>query len=358
MPNTSDSSWVSIATSQYNLHPSRISYLDVYDHEADYVHLLKAVQVHECKNSYCLRPKKGSKQLICRFKFPKKIQHQSQIHFVDDKLEYISKRNWPSLNAHNRFVLELWRANMDIQAIVSLNSVLHYIAKCTSKGEIKSKVFEEFIRTTVQRAKQEDSVTKIVQKILIHMCGERDYSAQETFYVLMGWDLYRSSRQFILCNMKKDFWIPIEINQQNNNRQISARKSLFEKYATRSVQFDHLSFKNYFGSTTKYNSVTVLKKVKNIVRIYPEYQSNSQINNDLYFQQQVILHVPWRNIQLLKSDSQTWEQVYQNHIDIFDSIQNDIESTIEQLGSDEEEVISLHIEKLRDWMHVSASGPS
>ena len=53
---------------------------------------------------------------------------------------------------------------MDIQAIVSLESVLHYIAKYASKGKSKSKALKEFVREVVRNGKKNDSVIKIIQK--------------------------------------------------------------------------------------------------------------------------------------------------------------------------------------------------
>ena len=63
----------------YNVHPSTKNYTEISDHDNDYNHLIRAVQMHKCLNTYCLRSKGKSKELVCRFKYPKELQHESTI---------------------------------------------------------------------------------------------------------------------------------------------------------------------------------------------------------------------------------------------------------------------------------------
>ena len=80
--------------------------------------------MHTCKNSNRLRKKIGLNEIVCRFKYPKEIQHESQLDFFGDQLEY-TPRHSVRLKSRNKFVLQHWRANMNIQAIVSVDFVLY-----------------------------------------------------------------------------------------------------------------------------------------------------------------------------------------------------------------------------------------
>lgn len=62
----------------------------------------------------------------------------------------------------------------------------------------------------------EPNVTRVVQRMLTKMVSERDYSAQEVFWVLNGHKFYRSSRKFETINLADDQYFPIEIDAQNN----------------------------------------------------------------------------------------------------------------------------------------------
>lgn len=77
--------------------------------------------MHKCNQS-CYRKKRGTNQLVCRFKYPKSIATESSITYTNptpptykSNIEYTSQRNHTKINSHNRFVLEQWRANVDVQ---------------------------------------------------------------------------------------------------------------------------------------------------------------------------------------------------------------------------------------------------
>lgn len=351
------STWHPDPSQTYDNHPSKLHFSEILDENVDYNHLIRAVQMHKCSKAYCQRRKKNSSEIICRFKYPKECVNESKIRFIrDNEVEFISKRNNPYLNSHSPQILKIWRANVDSQAIVSIHAVLTYIAKYASKAEPRSDSMKEFIRDSVQESINNSHVQQIIQKNLIKMCAERDYSAQEIFWIIMGWPLYRSSRQFVLINLEpSETWEHLNVNKEDGS--ISVLNSL-EKYQQRPAKFEQMSLSDFFSKTYKRDSVYSLRRVPFILRVIPKvkYDPNC-IDNEKFYKQQVLLHCAWRQLSDLNPDNDTWKIVYERHFNnnngVFSSELDHILHNFEE-QQDYEEIDNVEIEQKDDWMEVAA----
>src|SRR2546423_1107786 len=171
----------------------------------DYVELINKVQRHtRCSPSYCIRINR-EKQQVCRFRFPKEISDHSFIREDNHgQPKFISARNDPYINAHNRLQLQGWRANVDIKPVLSLHAALQYVSKYASKSEPKSAAFSEIFNQIIDRSKPKEKMTTLIQKLLLSSIAERDISAQETCHLLLSLPLYHSSRQCITLNLNEE----------------------------------------------------------------------------------------------------------------------------------------------------------
>ena len=110
-------------------------------------------------------------------------------------------RNDGMINSFNPFQLSAWRANMDMQYIVSHQRVLQYCTKYVIKSEPRSQSLKELFTTIVRGLREGNSSLKAVQKLLINIVGERDYSAQETCHLLLQLPMFKASRDFVILSL-------------------------------------------------------------------------------------------------------------------------------------------------------------
>ena len=105
------------------------------------------------------------------------------------------------INSFNPVQLSAWRANVDMQYIVSRQRVLQYCTKYVTKSEPRSQSLKEIFTTIVRSLREGNSSLKAVQKLLISTVGERDYSAQETCHLLLQLPMFKASRDFIILSL-------------------------------------------------------------------------------------------------------------------------------------------------------------
>ena len=80
------------------------------------------------------------------------------------------------VNSFNPVQLSAWRANVDMQYIVSRRRVIEYCTKYVTKSEPRSQSLKEVFTTIVCSLKEGNNSLKAVQKLLINSVGERDYT--------------------------------------------------------------------------------------------------------------------------------------------------------------------------------------
>lgn len=104
----------------------------------------------KCSENYCLRKKKATGQLECRYHFPFPLVEESHIVQKENGVfEFISKRNDSLVNKFNPWILQLWRANVDITPVMSKDAFLNYIAKYASKAEVKYFIVNSIIVNSI-----------------------------------------------------------------------------------------------------------------------------------------------------------------------------------------------------------------
>ena len=171
-------------------------YGDVQDLDEDLADLVATCLRHtRCSAAYCLRTKHGKQK--CRFGYPKPLQPNTAIT-TEEEPTLITARNDGMINSFNPVQLSAWRANVDMQYIVSRQRVLQYCTKYVTKSEPRSQSLKEIFTTIVRSLREGNSSLKAVQKLLINTVGERDYSAQETCHLLLQLPMFKASRDFIL----------------------------------------------------------------------------------------------------------------------------------------------------------------
>lgn len=162
--------------------------MDVDDN--DYASLVNWVMRHSKCGSYCLRLHKTTKQMVCRFRFPFDVRNQSIIEELlnSNMYRFIGHRNDPLVCAHNRKVLQTWRANIDWSPVLSVQSVVNYIAKYAAKTEPASKTFTDTLRGIVEDLRRPcQTARSAIKRLIMKSVSERDISAQEVCHLLMGY---------------------------------------------------------------------------------------------------------------------------------------------------------------------------
>ncbi len=113
----------------------------------------------------------------------------------------LTAQNDGMVNSFNPVQLSAWRANVDMQYIVSRHKVIQYCTKYVTKSEPHSQPLREVFTTIVRSLKEGNNSLKAVQKLLINSMGERDYSAQETCHLLLQLPIFEASRNFIILSL-------------------------------------------------------------------------------------------------------------------------------------------------------------
>ena len=179
-----------------------LPYDEVQNFNEDLISLVATCQRHtRCSASYCLRTSRGEEK--CRFGYPKPLQPTTTVATEDDEPVVMTARNDGLVNSYNPIQLSGWRANVDMQYIVSRRRVLNYCAKYVAKCEPRSQCLKEIFAAIVRSLKEDTTSpsVKTVQKLLISSVGDRDYCSQEVMHLLLETPLFRASRDFIVLSL-------------------------------------------------------------------------------------------------------------------------------------------------------------
>lgn len=344
-----------------DIHPCRKLHRNIENFQEDLAQILNKVQRHtRCSTDYCLKFNKEKGGVRCRFNFPADMQDTAA--FVKDDnghMQFKPARNDPLLNKYNEFIIQLWRANIDISPVISKKALITYLAKYIAKCEISSKGLDEILNSVLQTLNETDKARRAVQKLFMRFCGERDISAQEVCHSLMGLSLYSSgTRKFVTVNFKTEEWTQIGTNDEGHDG-TKYGQTFIEKYKDRPQTMNNVSI---WEAATSYNSVRWSKvKTPNIARVFPRPKLNLHgESNEQYYKIQVLTHVPWRNEDDIKGN-QTWEELYEQY-DVH-SIVTNIGNKLgqETMSLDDNEIAfeeeDYYDENNEEWMILSRMGP-
>ena len=270
-------------------------YANVKDINMD---LIATCQRHtRCSPAYCLKKKKRVQE--CRFGYPKPLQPITKINMEGSTPTLLTQQNDCLLNSYNPVQLSAWRANVDMQYIVSRNRVLNYIAKYAAKSEPRSKGLKAVYGNILKTMKDNGSSLKVVQKIMISSVGERDYSAQETCHLLLGLPMYRASRDFVYLTL--DGSRQVDSNQEEGTAIVTLASQL-DHYINRitGTEMEELSLLEFVQKfrMPKCIGVAPIRRKKEIVVIVIPYCSPDPQGPkyEQYCRQKLMLHQPFRHL--------------------------------------------------------------
>ena len=353
-------------------HVCNTAYSDVTDFEEDLADLVATCQRHtRCSPAYCLRTKNG--QQYCRFGYPKPLQANTAI-VLEDEPTMLTARNDGMINSFNPIQLSSWRANVDMQYIVSRRRVLEYCTKYVTKSEPRSQSLRELFAKLAQSLKEGNTSLQMVQKLLINCVGERDFSAQETCHLLLQLPMFKSSREFTILSLDGSRTLYSELVDGQN----ATAPSIVDHYCARpsTEQFERMTLLNF---TQNYSLPKSLgeqpKRRKKMVVVIPRPYCSSDPNGPKYEQycrQMLMQHKCFRNMADLLSGHETYADAYAAFLinaTIQPSLQEDLQRLQQQQHepepSDEEEQTgetenvssAARPNDTEDWMHICQNRP-
>ncbi|KAI3870674.1 hypothetical protein MKW92_016829 [Papaver armeniacum] len=339
-------------------------YANLVEDEVDYASLVNCVMRHTRCGDYCLRISKTTRKQVCRFMFPFEILLESKL--IEDPensdiYRFLSQRNDPLVNSHNRAVLQVWRANIDWSAVTTTESVTQYIGKYAAKSEPASKNYSDTLCEIIDDHMRpcRDS-TFAIKCLLIKNASERDISAQEVCHLPMGCHLQESSRRTVVLNLSETSLFSSQLRWRrdgDDGEPQGTSLSFFSRYLERPDEFQNESLiemakKHYFGRRKwiKYRNEAV-------VRILPELVGNIMPNTnkwESFYRQQVLLYSCYISVGEAKRDFQTWSECYAELSRTTDNQVGDLSMVMDEFEdeSDSEE------EPQEDWMMLAEMAPN
>ena len=163
---------------------------------------------------------------FCRFSFPLPLvgskddysrTHVKIAEYVVGKgekkrrkyqIEIVPNRNDRWLNSHSRAILEVWKANMDMQLILDPGKVADYMTKYVTKADVQlTKSTERLFKTTLERSVSEgraDPAQYTLKKMMSRLMGERELCQQETAHLILGIPMVQCSHSFVKINLENE----------------------------------------------------------------------------------------------------------------------------------------------------------
>lgn len=301
-----------VPKSKTNPHVCNRSYGEITDIGEDLVDLVATCQRHtRCSTSYCLKKKKGKQE--CRFGFPKPLQPTTSVTSQDDgEPVVLTARNDGLLNGYNPVQLSAWRANVDMQYVVSRQKVTKYVAKYATKSEPRSKALREVYRSVMKNISDDGTPLKVVQKLLTSTVGERDFSAQETCHLLLMLPMVNSSRDVVVLSLEGTR----EVNDTLEENKPVTLESQLDQYCARpgTSEFDRLPLLGFVEryKIPKKKGDPLIPRKKEVV-VIPRPYCSSDPNGPFYEQyckQNLMLHRPFRQLNELLAG-------YDHHVDAY-----------------------------------------
>ncbi|KAK3911478.1 4-hydroxy-tetrahydrodipicolinate reductase [Frankliniella fusca] len=242
----------------------------------------------KCSRSHCLRPVGNGKSLECRNKFLKSLASETTLEKQDGKVVDINfHRNDPLLNKFNKWVQQTWRANIHFSPKLNQERVYRYIAKYSSKSEIKSLCYNEVLSDIRNKSSDDaDLSKKAVRKLLVSSCAERDYCAQEVMHYLMGYHFCSCLRDFVELYLIHPDWSSITYSSTSRN--------FLDYYAKRSPDFEKLSLFHVAKYFKVFEDELISRSKPAFVRFFP--RCVKERNGDSFYAFMSQLFYPWRSM--------------------------------------------------------------
>lgn len=324
-------------------------YTEVKDFNMDLVDLIATCQRHtRCSVEYCLRKKKGKQE--CRFGYPKPLQPVTTIVTEEGVAKVLTARNDCLLNSYNPVQLSAWRANVDMQYVMSRQGVINYVAKYATKPEYRSEGLKTVYSTIIKNLKDDGTPLKVVQKLMVNSVGARDYSAQETCHLLLQLPMYRASRDFVILSLDGSR----EVDDKLDEGQVVTVDSQLDHYCSRPTtpQFEDLTLLQFVQRyrIPKRVGDDLFRRRKEVVVIVRPYCSPDPNGPkyEQYSKQRLMTHQPFRQLEELLGVCDTHSEAYSLYLQtgtVPPSLADDIHrlETAEREDTDADEVSVLAI---------------
>ena len=201
---------------------------NVENPEEDLRNQLVCYQIHRCSDAYCLRKKAGSSEKQCRFSYPQNLCEQSHIAFDEKgRPTFVPKRNHSNLNNYNGFITGTWCASHDLQAVLSTDALLMYLAKHVVKAEKqRSDYYNLFIHQLQSREENARNLNinraamsryTFLKKLCMKEIADRDCSAFEVAIINSKKPLACMSRRIVTIDPIEGS-LPIEQRRYVRNK--------------------------------------------------------------------------------------------------------------------------------------------
>ena len=272
--------------------------------DTDYHDLVNSVQRHsQCSPAYCLRHKPGQETPTCHFNFSRELCEVSDIHFEELSNATLStKRNDPQLNSHQRFMLQNWRANVDLQIILLM---WKHVPDTWLNMLQTSMPATAIFATCVGKLSHHHNPLTALRSSMLCVVGVCDFSAQETAHMLMGLPLYSCTYSFVCISLDGSCAIQTEATDQDDQtaQQAATNLSLFNCYANR-AKYDStfpgitlLNLCTFVARYTLYRGEIRQHSREAIVRTFPTYSSDPKSPTyGRYCKYQLIKYKPWHTV--------------------------------------------------------------
>ena len=168
-----------------------------------------------------------------------------------------------------RLICQHWRANVDMQIILDVQSAISYMVKYATKGEKAGASMNQIFRDVIGKADVTDNAnTKFRSILLKSIAGTRDIGQCEVTRLILGDPLYHSS--FTYVKQSLDLY-EREINmEEEDDQQPATKKNMMDFYANRHKEpflISHVTtIKHFLDFVTRFT----LLKGKIVLRPKPE----------------------------------------------------------------------------------------
>ena len=290
--------------------------------EEDLRNQLACYQIHRCSDAYCLRKKAGSNEKKCRFAYPQNLSEQSHIAFDEKgRPTFVPKRNHSNLNNYNGFITGTWCANHDLQAVLSTDALLMYLAKYVAKAEKRSDYYNQFISQLQTRKGNARNLNAnraamssytFVKKLCMKAIADRDCSACEVALINSKKPLVCMSRQIVTINpiegslpieqrryVRNENAIPalhkymnrlqgVEDGEERRYRTGLSMYEMFQKYKLKyiPIQKRHL----HEGRSFEWEKIENENEYK-VVRVFPLIKVD--FSNELFCKREILSRTPF-----------------------------------------------------------------
>ena len=337
-------------------------YGEIQDFNTDLADLVATCQRHtRCSAAYCLRTRNGRQE--CRFGYPKPLQPHTAIVLADEPT-LLTARNDGMVNSFNPVQLSAWRANVDMQYIVSRRRVIEYCTKYVTKSEPRSQSLKEVFTTIVRSLKDGNNSLKAVQKLLINSVGERDYSAQETCHLLLQLPMFKASRDFVVLSLDGSRAVEDQLQEE----QRATAPSILDHYIHRpnSSHFNDMTLLEFSRqySMPKTMGSEPTRRRKHVVVIPRPYCSPDPAgpHYEQYCRQSLMQHKSFRQCSDLLADCESHVDAYAAFLQsgiVPPCLQDDIHRLQQQVLEEPNNTeVLLHVHTPIEHLHVIGCCPA